>query len=140
MPTTLLLALSLAAPNLKDKPKAEPSVVGEWEVESITVNGRQSTTTPGLNYVFTKDGKWQIFRDGQETSATLARGFTMDAKASPPTVDLITNTAAANGSRLEGIFKVEGDTLTICRTRQKGAERPTKFESPEGSQITLYVL
>jgi len=64
----------------------------------------------------------------------------VDAKPDPPTVDLVSNTAVNNGLRLVGIFKVEGDTLTICGTRQKGADRPARFESPAGSQFAIYVL
>jgi uncharacterized protein (TIGR03067 family) len=140
MGTVLLgLAVTVGAPALKDKEKA-PSLVGEWEVESITTNGNPSATTAGLRYTFTADGKWVIHRNGKETSPTISRGFTADPKPNPPTVDLVSNTNAANGSRLLGIFKVEGDTLTICGTRTKGADRPTKFEAPEGSGLTLYVM
>ena len=139
-PTALLgLALALGAPALKDKDKA-PSLIGEWEVESFGTNGVQTATTPGLRYTFTEDGQWLIHRDGKETSKGISRGFTVDPKRSPPAVDLVTNTKAANTSRLLGIYKVEGDTLTIYGTRAKGAERPTRFEAPEGSGITVYVL
>jgi uncharacterized protein (TIGR03067 family) len=138
---TLLLGLSLtiAAPALKDPPKKTDTIVGEWEVESLTMGGQPSTTT-GLKYTFTADGQWLIHRDGQVIGVAANRGFTMDNKTTPPSVDLISNTKAANMLRLQGIFKVEKDTLTICGTRQQGAERPTKFESPEGSQIVIYVL
>jgi uncharacterized protein (TIGR03067 family) len=134
------LTLAVAAPNLKDPPKTLPTIVGEWEVESLTTNGMLSNTTPGLIYTFTTDGKWLIHRDGQVIGATTNRGFTMDQKTNPPSVDLVSNSKAANTLRLVGIFKIEKDTLTICGTRQQGAERPTKFESTEGSQITMYVL
>lgn len=140
MGTTLLgLALAVGAPALKDKDTA-PSLVGEWEVQFVTVNANQPTKSTGLRYTFTDDGKWLIHRDGKEPAAGIGRGFTVNPKANPPAVDLITNTAAANGTRLLGIYKVEGDTLTIYGTRSKGAERPTKFEDPEGSGNTLYVL
>ena len=133
------LALTAGAPALKDK-EEPPTPEGEWEVQSVTSNGGQSAVAPGLRYTFTADGKWLIHRNGKETSPGLARGFTTNPKANPPSVDLFTNTAAANGSRLIGIFKIDGDTLTICGTRTKGAERPTKFEAPSGSGNVLYVL
>jgi uncharacterized protein (TIGR03067 family) len=137
---TLLLALALGAPALKDPPKKGPTVVGEWEVESISTGGRQSNVGTGLRYTFTADGKWLIHRDGEELAPQLRRGFVLDARADPPAVDLVSNTAANNSARFQGIFKVEGDTLTLCGTRQKGADRPTKFEAPDGSQVTIYVL
>src|SRR5215211_3796247 len=130
MGTVLLgLALTVGAPALKDKDKA-PSLIGEWEVESIGTNGAQTATTPGLRYTFTDDGQWLIRRNGKDTSPTIGRGFTVDPKRNPPAVDLVTNTKVANPSRLLGIYKVEGDTLTIVGTRAKGADRPTKFDVP----------
>jgi uncharacterized protein (TIGR03067 family) len=140
MGTVLLgLALVAGAPALKEKDKA-PSLVGVWEVESITTNGKQNAATTGLRYTFTEDGKWLIHRNGKETSPGISRGVTVDPKPNPPTVDLVSNTKVANGSRLLGIYKVEGDTLTICGTRVIGVERPKKFDAPAGSSITMYVL
>jgi uncharacterized protein (TIGR03067 family) len=137
-------ALGVAAPALKEKPKPELDVVGEWQVESITTNGRKSTTAPNLVYSFTKEGKWLILRDGEETKTTLDRRFEFDAKAAKPTMDLITSAVNPN-TRLRGIFKIEGDTLTICGIRATAgpgeqAPRPTTFESAEGSGASLYVL
>jgi uncharacterized protein (TIGR03067 family) len=140
MTATLLgLALAVGAPHLKDTEKA-PTIVGEWEVETITTNGRKSAVGNGLRYTFTADGKWLIHRDGKETSPTINRGFTADAKPNPATVDLTTSRPGGPENRLIGIYKVDGDTLTICGTRAKGADRPTRFEAPEGSGNTMYVL
>ena len=140
MGTTLLgLALAVGAPALKDKDKV-PSLIGEWEVQSIGTNGAQNATTPGLRYTFTEDGQWLIARNGKETTPGTSRGFTVDPKRNPPAVDLVTNTKVANPTRLLGIYKIEGDTLTIVGTRAKGVERPTTFEIGEGSGLTVYVL
>ena len=140
MGTALLgLALAVGAPNLKDREKA-PSLIGEWEVESMGTNGNQTPTNPGLRYTFTDDGQWLIHRNGKETSTGVTRAFTVDPKRRPPAVDLVINTKAATTSRLVGIYKIEGDTLTIVGTRAKGAERPTAFETPEGSGLTIYVM
>ena len=139
MTTVLLgLALGLGAPALKDKPTS-PSLEGEWEVEGVTTGGRPSKVAPGLRYTFTPDGKWLISRDGQALSPQHNRTVVVDAKPNPPTVDMVSNANAANSSRLLGIYKVEGDTLTICGTRG-GAERPSSFDSPDGSAVTTYVL
>jgi uncharacterized protein (TIGR03067 family) len=133
------LALGLGAPALKDKEKA-PSIVGEWEVESITSNGTQSPAGSGLRYTFTEDGKWVISRNGKETSPTITRQFVSDVKPNLPTVDLVTARPGGPETRMVGIYKIDGDTLTICGTRAKGADRPTRFEAPEGSGNIIYVL
>jgi uncharacterized protein (TIGR03067 family) len=141
MNTVLLgLAVAVGAPALKDKDKA-PAIVGEWVVESVANNGAPAGVGGGLRYTFTADGEWLIHREGKELPLVGAtRGYTVDPKPNPPAVDLVTSRAAGGESRLLGIFKVEGDTLTICGTRAKGGDRPTKFDAPEGSNLTVYVL
>lgn len=129
-------ALVISAPALKDRPKKKPDLVGEWKVEAVTLPGRTTSTSTGLRYTFTADGKWLIHRDGQELVGH-DRGYAADPAATPPTLELIANTAAAQPARRAGIFRVEGDTLTICAA-QAGAARPTRFEPAEG--VTVYVL
>jgi hypothetical protein len=41
--------------------------------------------------------------------------------------------------RMEAIYAIAGDALTICISRKK-YERPTAFESKEGSNYLLIVL
>lgn len=136
-PAVLLgLTLALGAPALKER-KA-PSVVGTWEVESITINGRVSSTGTGLTYTFSPDGTWVIHRNGKQTSPSIHRGYKVIPKGNPPGIELITNTAT--GIPLTGIYKIEGDRLTICGTRAREGKPPTKFESEPGSLNTLYVL
>jgi uncharacterized protein (TIGR03067 family) len=132
------LALAVSAPALKDRPK-NPDLVGEWIVESTTING--TTRAPGgeeLVYEFTKDGLW-IIRRGDKEMASPNRGYTIDSKASPPHVDLMTNTARPDTTRREGIFKVEGNTATLCVAAAR-EPRPTTFESSIGNRDTIYVL
>ena len=134
-----MAALTVVAPALKDKPKPAADVAGEWQLESSTVNGRKGVLSGNLVYTFTKDGKWLIERNGKPTPGPVNRGFKTDPKANPPTVDLMSNTAA-NGTLLLGIYKVEGDTLTICGRRGNDVERPTNFDASEGSRMTVYIL
>jgi uncharacterized protein (TIGR03067 family) len=134
-----VVALAVGAPALKEAPKRDASVVGEWDVESVSTNGNPGGGTKGLRYTFTPDGNWLIHRDGQELQiAGGTRAFTQDGKSSPPAIDLVTSRGAAGESRLIGIYKLEGATLTICGTRTKDAERPKTFEP--GAGITIYTL
>ena len=132
------LAVGIGAPALKDRPKkADQTVIGEWEVASITLPRGRASASSSLRYTFTADGKWLIYRHGEELTGD--RGYAMDPKADPPALDLITSTAAANPARRLGIFKVERDTLTICAAKARDT-RPTGFDPAAQEGVTLYVL
>lgn len=137
MNVALLLgvAVGVAAPGLKDPPKKGGSIVGEWEPVSLSMGGKTLSTVPaGMRYEFTADGKWITRREGSDSKSP-ALEFKFDPKPSPATIDVTSTTAARN---LTGIYKLEGDTLTICWTRD--SERPKEFESPDGSRAMLMVL
>lgn len=139
MNTMLLgLALVVGAPALKDRPKkADQSLVGTWDLESVTLPGRAGVASSVLRYTFTADGKWLIHRNGEELAGN--RRYAMDSRADPPAVDLITNAAAANPARRLGVFKIDGDTLTICAAKARD-DRPKSVDPAAQDGVTVYVL
>jgi uncharacterized protein (TIGR03067 family) len=137
MNATLLLGLSLAlgAPALKDPPKKESSIIGEWKAEQIIAGGKPAAAqSSDVRWVFEKDGTRAIWRDGKRA---VTGTFVADSKVKPATVDL--DTGPAGGATYLCIYKIEGDTLTLIVGWQK-VSRPTEFASPDGSQCTLYVF
>ena len=130
---TVFLALVVAAPAVKDKPKpAVATIVGEWIIETAVVAGAPS---PGNTnrWVFAADGTRAIYDGNREL---VSGTYTTDPKANPPTLDL--DPGGADGV-YPCIFRIEGDTMTLNVGWQK-SERPTAFESPPGSMCTLYVM
>jgi uncharacterized protein (TIGR03067 family) len=135
--TLLVIVLGLGAPALKDPPKKEVNIVGEWVVESQTSGGAMVKSPTPQTYTFSADGTWTVTRGGKAIGKA-SRIYTLDKTTNPPSIDLKTNAAAARPS-MTGIVKVEHDVLTLCYSRG-GEDRPTKFESPEDSSIILIVL
>jgi len=139
MHSTLLigLALSVGAPAAKEAPKKEaPSIVGEWIGEKV-VSGGKDRPLPEGGFIFTfmADGKLKV-KDGANEKPDGA-SYKLDPKKTPFTIDI---DAPGEKASMIGIFKIDGDTLTICISGARGAEdaeRPTKFESPEGSRTIL---
>jgi uncharacterized protein (TIGR03067 family) len=135
--TLLVTVLAVGAPALKDPPKKEVNIVGEWVVESQTSGGAVVKSPAPQTYTFSADGTWTVTRGGKGIGKG-ARSYVLDKTTSPASIDLKTNPAAARPS-MTGIVKVEHDVLTLCYSRG-GEDRPTKFESPEDSNVILIVL
>lgn len=119
-----------AAPALKPPPAGDPRLVGRWAV-ARAFNGREEVTklNRGLEYEFRADGRWVIRRDGKEYLAAPGR-YTADPGATPAAIDLVPQPADPMGPVVRGVYKVDGDTLTL-HTRP-GADRPAGFE-PAGA-------
>jgi uncharacterized protein (TIGR03067 family) len=142
MNATLLLGLAVAvgAP-IKDKdvPK-EPSIVGEWIGEKATAGGMDLPVPDGgIHFTFTADGK-MVVREGKREKPD-AGTYTVDAKKNPAEIDLMPPPDKKEPT-VQGIFKVDGDTMTLCFARGPGGTttRPTKFESPAGSETIVITL
>jgi uncharacterized protein (TIGR03067 family) len=61
----------------------------------------------------------------------------MDAANTPKAIDLTVIGGPEEGMTYHGIYKVEGDTYTICRNVAPDKERPTGFVTSPKSGLTL---
>ena len=88
--------------------------------------------------MFTADGRWTSIRDGKPWDIS-STAYVIDAKADPPTIDLIYDVVARASATFQGTYKLNGDTLKIG-SANPGTARPTAFESPKMSNVNLTVL
>jgi len=131
--TALALVMFTAAPVPKGAEKPPPTIQGEWKVVEYLHNGKFGGTA-GQNATFIfKDVKLAIHKRERPEIVT----YKLDPTATPATIDFVSEKAPTEVVR--GIYKLENDKLTICFPRGQG-DRPTKFESPEKGDITLFVL
>jgi uncharacterized protein (TIGR03067 family) len=132
----LAVAVVVGAPLPKERPKPLPSIVGDWVTQSRTFAGtvRPIAGEP-LRYAFAEDGTYGVYRGPGRLVDD--RKYTTDLKKDPAGVDLDTD---ADGGRVyRGIFKVEGDTLTVC-WGNVDQPRPAGFESSSTKPTTVYVF
>ena len=131
------LAFTLAAPGVKEPPKKDTAtLVGHWTPESAMAAGMAIPIPKEGALEFTADGK-AIFRENgaaKDEDGT----FTHDAKKSPAEIDLVEPRGAGAKKPMLGIYKIDGDTLTLCISMT--GDRPTKFESPVGGMTMLMTL
>ncbi len=136
--------LATEADAKKTKADAEKTdaekILGVWTFESGKADGQELQGAEGKRiknstYEFTADKLIVKHKDG-----TREAGYKLDPSAKPKTLDVIVNLPGGEETR-PGIYKLEGDTLTYCAKKPAGPdERPTEFESKEGSGIVLLVL
>jgi RNA polymerase sigma factor (sigma-70 family) len=139
-----------AAGKNPDMPRPLPSdakrLEGVWLAESAEQRGKSA-----LSYVWTSKltvtGDRFALAHFMGLSKDLVGSFTLDESASPKMVNLKVEEydLAAGGApmplkipacTLPGIWKLEGDRLTVCFTSEAGAERPTAFDgSKEGVNL-----
>jgi uncharacterized protein (TIGR03067 family) len=76
---------------------------------------------------------------GEEyTAPNIAAKFKLDPSKSPKTIDLSYTQGPAEGQTVKGIYKLDGDSLTICRALAEVSNRPSDFTAPAGSGKMLF--
>jgi uncharacterized protein (TIGR03067 family) len=132
------LALVVGAPGPKDPPAAPP-VVGEWAAERRTFAGTERPVSgEPLRYVFAADGTWAVYR-GERKLPGDGHRYTTDPKKDPPEIDLTYLDSTSPDPRvLRGIYKIEGDALTLCYSRPD-KDRPKAFRSTTDEPTTIYI-
>jgi uncharacterized protein (TIGR03067 family) len=134
-PTVLTaLALAIGAPGPKDPPKKDVNpLLGEWVGEKAETGGMPlPVPAGGMTMDFQPDGKLMIKDSGKPPEEA---GYTADSKKDPHEIDLMPPAAGGKTMTMLGIYKVDGDTLTLCLAAT--GTRPTKFESAAGQPTIL---
>lgn len=145
MRTCALLLLSAglvsAADNADDAVKKEVAKLqGTWSATSLRWNGKDMPTDGKLAIQFVFKGDQATVKSSKAVEKEYAKiTFKLDPSTDPPVVDLVVSGGVQKDAKIEGIYRIKDDELTIC-AKVFGMDRPTVFESPEGSSIVLMVL
>ena len=106
---------------------------GEWIIYSIESLGRKIDGTKATTLSI-KGHAWLMTIRGKETKKT----FTINASESPPHFDL--STSVKDGTQLvhKGLYKFDGDSLTVCVPLYANGVRPTELEGGEGVEVFVF--
>jgi uncharacterized protein (TIGR03067 family) len=136
LPWVIVLLMAAGTPAQNTKEELD-KLQGEWTMVSLEENGRKVSDKLVKQYKLTiKENQWIVsLSGGQGRKMT----FKIDPSKDPKTMDL-TIRVQDRETISRGIYKLEGDTLTVRRTTETGdVERPQEFSTtPEEGLLAVW--
>lgn len=127
-------ALALGVVAAADNPDA---FAGKWVIESAVRDGKDDAGLTGAVRVHDGD-KYTVTPAAGSKTPPVAGTFTIDASKTPAAIDMKPSAGRYKDKVLLGIAKIDGDKLVIAFA-EPGKDRPTAFESKEGTGVVLAV-
>jgi len=132
--TTILAAALLLAAAPADGTKDQDGLQGTWNVDSLLRGGKFASPAAVAKMQLVISGDKATMKSPGKDDAVGT--FKLDPTKKPAAIDLVRDDKEV----LLGIYVVDGDTLRLAMQKPGGKERPTAFESPEDSEVNVFVL
>jgi RNA polymerase sigma factor (sigma-70 family) len=118
----------------EDAVKDQEKILGTWAYVSVEAKGEKvPEEVKGAKLIFAAEGKFTAMNSkGEKKGGT----WKLDPARKPKEI----TTTNDKGKTHRGIYKLDGDTLTICMHQEDGADRPTEFATRKDTKVVLVVL
>ena len=132
----MVLILGLV-PGLGDDPDLQAELArhqGTWEVVSFLREGNEAPKEIAAAITRVVEGDHVVwYRDGKPFAGTTV---VLDPSRTPKAIDVIPDGGPQRGKAVLGIYRLDGDELTICMAAPD-APRPKTFSADKGTGQTL---
>lgn len=105
---------------------ADP-LVGRWETISVLRGDVPDDGLKGAIREHTAGGTYTVTPAAGSKSPTVAGKYTVDAKSTPPRIDMVPDSGRYKGMTLKGVYKLDGDVLVVTFA-EPGQPRPADTE------------
>ncbi len=134
--TALALMLGAARAQKVDVKSDLDKLQGSWAMVLFFANGEELPADQvKTGEVLIDDNEYRPKLGATVETATVR----LDSSKSPKQIDITYTTGFLKGNTTRGIYKLDGDTWTICRGISADKGRPTEFAAPTGSGLQLVV-
>jgi uncharacterized protein (TIGR03067 family) len=132
LPMFFLVVLIGTAVPAQEAKKELDKFQGQWVGVSREVRGKKMPDDAAMQYKLTIQGnRWTVkVGDDPENESE----FQIDPSKNVKTIELISK--ADKKPTMHGIYKLEGDTLTLCLTKAS-LERPKQFKSTNEAGVLV---
>jgi uncharacterized protein (TIGR03067 family) len=132
---TLFMSGALVAAD-KSATNDKARLQGTWRIVSVEIDKKPLSMDDLKDARLVVSGDHYSFALGKDR---LEITYKMDEGKKPKAIDLTIVEGPEKGKTYRGIYKLEGDTYTICRSTEPNNERPTGFATQPGSGLMIVV-
>ncbi len=135
--TAFSFLICLALTGCQSPPvEKDPALTGNWLLLQINRGGKDIDLDHFEGAV--REIRAQTYRLKPLKGTIVTGKYTVDPEAEPRTIDMLVDNGRFGGKTLRGIYRTEGDKLTISFGGPDG-DRPAAFVSKPGTEYTVAI-
>ena len=139
----LVLLTVIPSPFSEAAKKELKTLAGNWEYVKAHAKEGMIDIASMNAHILTIDGaKWEIRPKDSEEVRERAVIIALDPSTDPKILDLktIPRNPKREGSVVEGIYKIDGDTLVLVTYVGRDKKRPADFDVPKETETFVWTL
>jgi len=138
----VVLTASIGFADDKKDDKKPAKLDGKYLITAVEIGGEKfpdDLITKGSDAertIVIKGDQIIASKGGKDDPATIK----LDASKTPAHIDVTSKKGDGKDEKMYGIYKLDGDTLTICMVEGKPEDRPKEFKTEKGGMAIMLTL